>query len=139
MVENVIDPVFIRGAEEQTSRLSPYFAEALAALTHGRRVHQGEHLVDIAHQERIEKRFVCILQVAEKAVFGEGSRLIRESLLAAPDLFVKSPDVRRQETVQVKYVAFVIGEGCSLIETWRVDQVKSRKRHLAGQLTGCLL
>ena len=96
MVEDLIDPVFVRVAEEQTARLSPYLAEALAALTHGRRVNQGQHLVDIAHQERIEKRFVCILQVAEKAVFRKGSRLIPECLLAAPDLFIKISYVWRQ-------------------------------------------
>ncbi len=77
MTQDLIDAIFIRIAEKQASWLSPYLAEALATLTHGWRVHQREHLFDIAHQERIEQRLVSILQVAEKAVFVEGVRLLR--------------------------------------------------------------
>src|ERR1039458_2330316 len=54
MVQYLIDTIFIRIAEEQTSWLSPYLTEALAALTHSWRVHQRQHLFDIAQQERIE-------------------------------------------------------------------------------------
>ena len=96
MIQNLIDAIFIRIAEKQTSRLSPDLTEALAALTHSWRVHQREHLFDIAHQQRIEKRFVCILQVAEKAVFIEGGGLRPQCLHAALNLFIKSPHVRRQ-------------------------------------------
>ena len=96
MTQDLIDTIFIRIAEKQASRLSPYLAETLAAFTHGRRVHQRQHLFDVADQERIEKRLVRILQVAEKAVFVEGSRLLRECLHAALNLFIESPDVRRQ-------------------------------------------
>ena len=38
-----------------------------------------------------------------------------------------------------KYVALAIGEGCSLIQTWRIDQVISRKRNLAGLAAICRL
>src|SRR5450759_2668426 len=75
MTQDLIDAMFIRIAEEQTLWLSPYLTEALATLTHSGRVHDGEHLFDIAQQERIEQRLVRILQFAEKAVFMEGVRL----------------------------------------------------------------
>ena len=96
MAKNLIDTIFIRIAEKQASRLSPYLTKALAALTHGRRVYQRKHLFDIADQERIEKRFICILEIAEQAVFSEGSRLVRECLRAALNLFIESPYMRRQ-------------------------------------------
>ena len=47
--------------------------------------------------------------------------------------------MRRQQAVQVKYVALVIGEGGSLVETGRIDQVISRKRNLIGFFAGCCL
>ena len=96
MIQDLIDAIFIRIAEKQTSRLSPYLTEALATLTHSWRVHQREHLFDIAHQERVEQRLVRILQVAEKAVFIEGVRLIPQCLHPALNLFIKTPHMRRQ-------------------------------------------
>src|ERR1017187_9294097 len=60
MTQDLIDTMFIRIAEEQTSWLSPYLTEALAALTNSWGIHHGEHLFDIAHQERIEQRLVRI-------------------------------------------------------------------------------
>src|SRR5271169_4640571 len=95
MLQDLIDAIFIRIAEEQTAWLSPYFTEALATLPHRRRVHQREHLFDIAQQERIEQRFVRILQVAEKTVFIKGRRLIPQSLHPPLNLFIKTSHVRR--------------------------------------------
>ena len=96
MTQDLIDAMFIRIAKEQASWLSPYFAEALATLTHCGRVHNGEHLFDIAQQERIEQRLINILQVAEKTVFVEGVRLLAEGLNPAANLFFKSSYMWRQ-------------------------------------------
>ena len=41
--------------------------------------------------------------------------------------------------MQVKYVAFAIGESCSFVETRRIDQVISGKRNLQGLFAGCTL
>ena len=57
----------------------------------------------------------------------------------ALNLFIKTPHMRGQQTVQVKYVAFVVRESCSLIETWRIDQIISRNRNLVGIVACCLL
>ena len=96
MTQDLIDAIFIRIAEEQTSWFSPYLTEALATLTHRWRVHQREHLFDVAKQEPIEERLVRILQVAEKAVFMEGVRLLPECLNPPLNLFIKTPHMRRQ-------------------------------------------
>ena len=61
VIQDLIDTIFIRIAEKQTPRLSPYLTEALATLTHSRCVDQREHLFDIAQQERIKQRLVRIL------------------------------------------------------------------------------
>src|ERR1700733_1914513 len=48
MVQNLVDAVLVRITEEQTAGLSPYLTETLAALSYGRRIHQREHLFDVA-------------------------------------------------------------------------------------------
>jgi hypothetical protein len=53
--------------------------------------------------------------------------LLVQCLHAAFELLVEIADVRGQQTMEVKYVAFVIGEGCAFVETRRIDQVKSGK------------
>ena len=50
VTQDLIDSIFVRIAEKQTAWLSPYLAEALAAFTHGRRVHQRQHFFDVAKQ-----------------------------------------------------------------------------------------
>src|SRR5271156_2218052 len=139
MAQDLRDAIFVRIAEEESPRLSPYLAEALATLADGWRVHQRQHLFDIANQKSIEERLVYVLQVAEKGVFIEGGRLLIQRLHPPVELFVERPQVRRQQTVQVEYVTFVIGEGGSLVETGRVDQVISRKRNLIGFFVYCFL
>jgi hypothetical protein len=61
----------------------------------------------------------------------EGVRLFPECFNPPLNLFLKTPHMRWQQTVQAKYIAFVIREGCSLIEKRKIKQVKSRKRNPA--------
>src|SRR5262249_37037379 len=76
VAEDLFDAIFVRIAEEYPARLSPDFAEALAALADRRRVHQGQHMFDVANDEGVEERFVVVLQVAEKGIFVEGGGLV---------------------------------------------------------------
>ena len=135
----LFDATFVRIAEKQTSGLSPYLAESLATFAYRWRVDKRQHFFDIANQEGVEERLVRILQVAEKRVFIERSRLIIQCLQAALKLFVERSHMRRQQAVQVKYVALVIGEGCSFVETGRIDQVISREGDLTDVFAGCSL
>ena len=72
MVEDLVDAVAVWIAQEQAARLSPNGAETLAALAHGGRVDERQHLFDIAHQQGVEERLVRVLQVAQKSVLLEG-------------------------------------------------------------------
>jgi hypothetical protein len=132
VAEDLFDAIFIGITEEQTSGLSPNLAEALAAYPDSRRVDDRKHLFDMAQQQRVEQSFVRILQVAEKAVFIEGARLFRQRLHSAFNLLIQIAYMRRRQAMQVKDVAFMVGEGCSLIEAGGIDQVKSRKSNLPG-------
>jgi hypothetical protein len=96
LAQDLTDTIFIRIAEKQTSRLSPYLTEALATLADSWRVHQREHLFDIPKQECIEECLVRILQIAEEAVLMKWSGLIPQCLQPARHLFIESPHVRRQ-------------------------------------------
>src|SRR5580704_16764978 len=49
VTQNLGDTIFVWIADEQAARLSPYLAETLATLAHSRRVHQRQHLFDIAN------------------------------------------------------------------------------------------
>jgi hypothetical protein len=129
MTQNLRDTVPIWIAEKQSPWLSPYLAETLAALAHSRRVDQREQLFNIADDERVKKSLVRILKVAEKTVFMEWGRLARQRLHPSFKLIVEIPNVWWQQTVQVKYVAFVIGECCSFVHPRGVDQVKAGKRN----------
>src|SRR5271165_51804 len=121
MAENLGDAIPIGIADEQAARLAPDFAEALAAFTDSRGIHQRQHLLYVANEEGVEKGLVGVLQVAKKGIFIEGSGLPGEGLRAASDLLIETADVRGKQAVQVKDVAFVIGEGGAFVEAGSVD------------------
>src|SRR5215469_5445979 len=132
MAQDLVDAMPIGIANEQAPRLSPNLAEALATFADGWGIYQWQHVFHVTKQKGIEQRFVCILQIAKKGIFVEGSGLLRQGRAPALHLVFEVPDVRRQQTVQVKQVAFVFGKCSALIEARRVDQIVSGKRHRQG-------
>ena len=137
MAQYLSDALLVRIADEQSARLSPYFTEALATLADGRGVYQEQHLLNIAEQERIEQRLVGILQITEKGVLIKGSRLLRQCLHPALHLLIQISNMRGKQTVQIKHVAFAVGERSPFVETRRIDQIISGKRNLPALSAGC--
>jgi len=139
MLEDLPHAVFIRITQKYASGLSPYFAETLAAFTDRGGIYERKDLLHVADQQGIKKRFVGVLQITKKTVLVEGRRLIRQDLQPAFQLIVQAADVRRQQTVEVKHVAFVIGECRALIEARGVNEIVALKRHvLAFRVVPCL-
>src|SRR5580704_3128921 len=102
----------------------------LAAFAHRRRVDERQHLLDVAHQQGVEKRLVDVLKIAKEAVFGERGGLAVEREHPAFHLLVKRADVWRQQAVQTKKVALVVGESRSFVQPRRIDKADARKRNL---------
>jgi hypothetical protein len=102
MAQDLVDAMPIGKANEQAPRLSPNLAEALATFADSWGIHQWQHVFHVAKQKGIEQRFVCILQIAKKGIFAEGSGLLRQGRAPALHLVFEVPDVRRQQAVQVK-------------------------------------
>ncbi len=65
--EDLLDAVLVGIAEEEAARLAPDLGEALASLAHCRRVDDGQQLLDVVGDERVEQRLVVVLQVAHIA------------------------------------------------------------------------
>src|SRR5580704_7222720 len=128
--QDLADAVLIRITQKQASRLSPDFAEPLAAFAHRRCVDERQHLLDVAHQQGVEKRLVDVLKIAKEAVFGERGGLAVEREHPAFHLLVKRADVWRQQAVQTKKVALVVGESRSFVQPRRIDKADARKRNL---------
>ena len=119
--ENLIDPVAIGIADEQSARPSPDFREALASFAHRRRVDNRQQLFGVVLDHRVEQRLVVVLKIAHVAVLAE-SRLARiEHALAAQPLILKRADMRRQQSVQPEDVALLFGECGALVQP-RVEQ-----------------
>src|SRR4029450_10292341 len=66
--ENILDPIAMRPAQEQATRLRPGLAEALAALADGRRVDQRQRLRQVPGDDRVEQRLVGVLQPAQEDI-----------------------------------------------------------------------
>jgi hypothetical protein len=58
MAQDLFDAVFVRIAEKDAARLSPYLAEALTAFAYSWRIDERQHLFDIADEQCVEQRFV---------------------------------------------------------------------------------
>ena len=85
------------------------------------RVDDGQQLLDVVRDERIEERLIVVLQVAHVRVFAEGGGPAVEDALAAVTLIFERPDVRRQQAVQSEGVALLLGKCRALVEA-RIHQ-----------------
>ena len=121
--QHLVHAVAVGIADEETARLAPDFAEALAALAHRGRVHHGQHLFHVVRDERIEERLRAVLQVAHEAVFVERAALGVEGLDAALALLVERADVRRQQSVEREDVALVLSECGAFVQPWVRQQL----------------
>ncbi len=127
MVEDRLDAVGVGVAEEDAARLTPDLREALAAFSHGGRVDDGQHLLDVARDERVEERFIDVLEVAHEGVAGEVVGKRPEGLHAASHLLVERANLRRKQAVEREFVALRLGEGGALVEDGSLQQAKTRE------------
>ncbi len=114
--------VLVRQAEKQAARLAKDAAEQLAAEPDRRRIDDRHHLFDVAGQQRVEQSFVGVLQAAQENVALQVAAETAKRVEPAFDLIVELGDVRRQQPVQVEFIAFSLGEGRALVEQRIVQQ-----------------
>src|SRR6202007_820289 len=103
-------------AEEQAARVVPVIAELLAALPDRRRVDQRQHFREVARYQRIKQRLIGILQPAQENIAIEVAVESAQRLEPPRELRVEGSDMRRQEAVQCKGSALVLGEGGPLVQ-----------------------
>ena len=125
--ENLLDAVLVRIAEKEAARPAPDLAEALAALAHVGGIHNGQHLLCVVRNQRVEKRFAIVLQVAHVAVLAKGGIAARQHSQAAFPLVFQGSDVRRQQAMQAKGGALLFAEGRALVEPGIMQQLESMK------------
>ncbi len=68
MGQDFLDPVALRPAQKQATRIMPIMAEGLASLTDRRGVDEREHFFEVLGQHRIKERLVRILQSSQKDI-----------------------------------------------------------------------
>ena len=75
--------------------------------------------------QRIEQRFVGILEIPHEAVLLERRGFLVQTLLSSFSLLFQSPDMWRQQSVQTKGVPFALHERSSFVESWMDEQIVS--------------
>ena len=110
MRDDAADGVLVWQAQKQAARLAKDVAEQLAAEPDRRRVDDRHHLFDISRQQRVEQRLVAILQAAQEHVTLQVAGLAAKGVEPAFDLHVERRDVRRQQAVQVEFIALRVGK-----------------------------
>src|SRR5207302_5745513 len=66
--QDFLDPVALRPAQKQTTRIVPIMAEGLASLADRGGVDEREHFFEILGQHRVKERLVRILQSAQEDI-----------------------------------------------------------------------
>src|ERR1035437_8804794 len=122
-----------RIGEEEAARPAPDLAEALAALSHDRGVNDRQQLFRVVRNQRVEKRFAIVLQVAHVAVLAKGGIATGQHSQAAFPLIFQGSDMRRQKAMQAECGAFLFGKGRAFVEPGIMEQlepVKSGANHV---------
>jgi hypothetical protein len=94
----------------------------LAAQADGGRIDYGQHLFEVAHEQRVEEHLVGLLEPAQKDIAFIVVGQLTEGLQAARDLLVEGSDHRREKAVQVEEVALLVSEGGALVEQRVVEE-----------------
>src|SRR5689334_11993063 len=100
----------------------------LATEANRRRIDDRQQLLEIPNQQRIEQNFVAVLQAAKKDVAFEVVWQLPQRLKATRNLFIECGDRRRQKTVEVEQVAFVLGERGPLVQQRAIDEIIAASR-----------
>jgi len=107
----------LRGADEQAfDRRAIGAAEALDRLAHGGRVHHRQYGLQVGGQEAMKQHQVAAPQVVHKTELLQGATEADEVLPAALHLQVQSFHLFGQQTLQPQCLAFLVAEGCALVE-----------------------
>ena len=134
--ENLLDALAVLQAQEQAARLAEQPAEMLAAGADRRRVGDRQELLDVACQQRVEHRFVGVLQLAEERIALEIGGEAAQRLQPPRHLLVERGDPRRQQAVQLKLVALLLGERGALVEKRIAEQLIAGKRRHHLRMAG---
>jgi hypothetical protein len=116
VAQHLRDPTLVLGRDVQAARLSEDVPELGARLTHGGRVDDGHHLVDVVDDRAVEQRLVAVLQGDHEDVLLERVRLVLVVLQDPGLLFLDGVDVRRQQPADFEGITFRFREGRPLVE-----------------------
>jgi hypothetical protein len=118
--------VLVGIAEEEAARLAPDLREALASLTHRRRIDNRQKFFNVVLNEGIEQRLIAVLQITHQAILAEGRGAAVESDLAAFTLIFEAADVRRQQAVQAEGVAFRLSKRGAFVKARIMQEIEAR-------------
>jgi len=119
--QGVPDAIPMRPAQKQSSWIVPIMAESLTPFAHRRRGDERQHFLEVLGKEGVKEGFVGVLQSPQQKVAIEAGGKLAYRLQAARRLHLQCPDMRRQQTVQRKGGAFLLGEGGSLLSSGLVS------------------
>ena len=114
--EHVADPPSVLRRDVEPARTAVDVAEVLADLSNGRRVDDGDHLLEVIDEEAVEEGFVPVLERGQEEVALHVVARALVVLVRAGALLLFGRDARGQETAEPECVALVFGEARPLVE-----------------------
>ena len=123
------DAAAVAGCDEEAARPLEDIAEALTGEADRRGVDQRLDFIDVVAHDAEEQRFVAVVQLVQRHVFGEVVGQFAQIGHHALDLGLHRKYVRGQEAAQSKRVALLVGECGALVE-----QGIAQQRQAAGRV-----
>ena len=114
--EHGCDAAAVVSGDEYPARTLVDVPEALAGESHGRGVDERLHLVDVVAHHPEEERLVPVVKRVERDELVEIGRQRAQVLENARGLLLLGQHDGRQQPAQPEGVAFLLGEGGSLVE-----------------------
>ena len=121
-MEELRDTTLIVWCHPCAARASPDLTPTLARLANRWRVHHREELLHVFCEQPVEERLVPILQRSEPDVALEGILLPANLLQLDGDLFFEGEDGCREESVEPKESALILGKRRVLIQRGAAQQ-----------------
>ena len=128
LAEELRDPVAVGRRDPRPARPADDVAELLARAADGRRVDDGQELLEVLGEHAVEQRRVAILERGQPDIALERVVLAAQVLELELDLLVDGQDAIRQEPAKLERVAFRVAEGEVLGQQPAAEQSRPRQR-----------
>ena len=135
VLQHVLHAVDVARADREPARVAVVAGVVAHGLADCGRVDDGQHLLKVVFEDRVEQHLVAVLEGTQVLVFFQVGAALEVAQVRAFLLLLEGAGVRRHEALEAQFPAFLGREGGGLVQQRILQQRQSRHVHVDEALS----